>query len=724
MPLAAVDEPAPQRDEIALVGTVEGKHWQSPDGRFAVLTVRREHGDELVSVVGEVAELSPGETVRFDGRFEEHPVYGRRFRALAWRRELPHSTQGLIRFLGSGRIPGVGKALAERLVARFGDRTLDVITAQTERLREVPGIGKKKAAAIAEAVRAQRSEAETLAFLHGLGLGPALAKKVVSKYGSRAAQQLREDPYRVAQEISGIGFATADRIGRQLGITEDDPRRAAGAVLHLLARAADQGHVYLPAEELTDQAIELGVPASRIAPAIADLAARSMLVIDGTDVYAPPLHRAECEVARMISQRAHERPTPKKLNEAIRAIEREGLSDEQFTAVRAALTSRLLVLTGGPGTGKTTTVRAIVKAHEVLGHRVVLCAPTGRAAKRLSEASGRDARTIHRLLEWNPALGAFQRGALAPIEADVVLVDEASMLDLQLAACLLTAMPPECTLVLVGDVDQLPPVGAGPVLRELIASGICPIVRLHRVFRQAQASAIVRGAHAVLAGRPPTPSAPGTRGVGDLHVVRARDPETAQAKLLEVLRRIPVAYGLDPRRDVQVLTPMRKGPLGTETLNELLQAELNPVHSGPALPGVPRAGDKVMQLRNDYDREVFNGDIGWVTKVENGVTYVEIDERIVSYPQDEIDAIGLAYASTVHKAQGSEMPAVVLVLHPSHHVLLRRALLYTALTRARKLAVVVGDPRALALAAERAESAHTHSRLTERLRQSIGRSDR
>lgn len=707
----------PRRDEVVLAAVIEEERFRSADGSFGVLRARRENSDEIVTVIGDVAGLAPGETVRFRGRFEEHAVHGRRFRAVAWTPVMPTTSKGVARFLGSGLIPGVGQAIAEKIVARFGERTLDVIASQSARLQEVGGIGKKKAQAIAEAVKARRADAEGLAFLHGLGLGPSVAKKILSKYGTRTPQQLREDPYRAAEEISGIGFATADRIGREVGIADDDPRRAAGALLHLVARAADQGHVFLPAPVLVDQARELRVPDDRVEPAIAELAERAMIVVEDGAVYAPPMHDAETGCATLLAALAGDRQPPRRMAEALAAIEGEGLAEQQASAVERSLRSGLMVMTGGPGTGKTTTVRAIVRAHEAIGHRVILCAPTGRAAKRMSEAAGREARTIHRLLEWSPMSGTFSRGEDEPLEAELVLVDEASMLDVQLAAALFAAIRPSSTLVLVGDVDQLPPVGAGQVLRELIASGVAPVVRLDRVFRQAQASAIVRGAHEILAGRSPTATPQGEKGSGDLFVVRAQDPALVQQRLLEVLRRIPDAYGLDPRRDVQVLTPMRKGPLGTESLNELMQSELNPGKGVATKKGsVLRAGDKVMQLRNDYDREVWNGDLGWVTKIQDGITYVEIDGKMVSYPQDELDSIALAYASTVHKSQGSEFPAVVIVLHGSHHVLLSRPLLYTALTRAKRLAVIVGDPRAIARAAHMAELARSHCRLGDRLR--------
>jgi len=699
-------------DSLVLQGTVREQRWASADGRFAVLEIELEAKDEAVIVIGDVGGLSEGEDARFRGRWQEHPKYGRRFRAAGWTPVMPSTQHGMTRFLGSGLIPGVGPALAERLVGRFGERTLDVITTQSARLREVPGIGKKRAGAIAEAVRSRRAEAEQLTFLHSLGLGPALSRKLLRKYEDRTVDVLRQDPYLAAEEIRGVGFRTADRIGRAAGIAHDDPRRAAGAVLHLVGKGADDGHVFLPRDEIRAGASTLEVPAELVDPAIEALIGRQMLVVEEDRVYAPPLHRAEVRAAKHLA--ALSRPRTGR-ESAARAIELpDALSEQQRHAVRRSLTNGLMVLTGGPGTGKTTTVEAVVDAHRALELRVTLAAPTGRAAKRMSEASGREAMTIHRLLEWNPATASFARDAGKPLDTDLVLVDEASMLDLSLARSLLDAVPSSASLVLVGDVDQLPPVGAGQVLRELIRSESAPVVRLDRVFRQAQRSAIVRGAHAILQGSVPEPTPRGEKGPGDLFVVGAKEPDAVIARLLATLRRIPAAYGLDAKRDVQVLVPMRRGPLGTENLNRVLQDELNPAGGAP---GALRAGDKVMQLRNDYEREVFNGDIGWVRRVEDGVTFVEFDSGLRSYPADALDALTLAYASTIHKAQGSEFPCVVVVLHAAHHVLLSRSLLYTAVTRARRLVVLVGERRAIARAARTVRERNSHCRLAERIRE-------
>jgi exodeoxyribonuclease V alpha subunit len=554
-----------------------------------------------------------------------------------------------------------------------------------------------------------------MSFLHALGMGPATAREIVRRYGADAPRVVRDDPYIVAEQIRGIGFRTADRIAEALGIAGDDLRRVQGGVLHLIGKAVDDGHVFATHAQLRDGLEQLDVPADALDEAVEQLRGRELVTIEDDAIYPPLLYRAETLVAQALSALAN-RP---KLKQPVKTHD-QTLSETQRSAVEASLGTHLLVLTGGPGTGKTTTVRAIVQAHAALDRRVALCAPTGRAAKRLSEAAGIEAKTIHRLLEWNPATGHFNRNQRSPLEVDLILVDEASMLDIRLASQLLAAIPQSATLVLVGDIDQLPPVGPGQPLRDLIASRICKTIRLHEVFRQAQQSAIVRGAHAVLEGGMPEPTPSGTKGDGDLFVIAATDPETITERLVQALRRMSVAYGFDPLADVQVMTPMRRGPLGTVRLNEVLQETFNPSTQQSATPTSFRRGDKVMQLRNDYDKEVYNGDLGEVHRIEGGVTYVGFDGREVQYKADELDAISLAYACTVHKVQGSEFPAAVIVLHNAHFMLLNRALLYTALTRAKKLVVLVGDPRAMARASRNALSYETNSKLLDRLRALAG----
>jgi exodeoxyribonuclease V alpha subunit len=707
------------RDQL-LTASIEDVLFRSPDGQFCVLRAHAPStGPEPVILVGDLRNTAAGETLRVRGRYEQHPSFGRRFRVESYSPVLPTTADGIARYLGSGLIEGIGGGLAKRLVERFGDKTLEVITIQSGRLREVPGIGAQRAEAIASAVRGRLAEAEVTSFLQSLGLGPALSARVRKRYGEDTARVIREDPYLAAEQVAGIGFRTADAMARALGFSEDDPRRAAGAALHLVARAADSGHSFLPMPELANQAQALNVPRERLHSAIGALEQRGLLRVEGTSVYAPPLYAAEVAVAARLRELAGQRASsvPASVAAAISDAAREAqLAAAQHEAVTATFECRLLVVTGGPGTGKTTTVRAIVQAHLRAERRIRLCAPTGRAAKRLSEASGHDAHTIHRLLEWNPGAGTFARNRSSPLEADLVLVDEASMLDVQLAQHLLDALPRAATLILVGDADQLPPVGAGPVLRELLASEVCRVVRLTEVFRQAASSTIVRAAHQILHGQRPTPSVSGTRGPGDLFVVRADQPEQVAQRLKEALGRVQAAYGLDPIQDVQVLTPMRRGPLGTEALNKLLQDALNPAPAlGSHTTAGFRAGDKVMQLKNDYEREVWNGDLGTVQRVDAGVVFVDMQGRSVSYEPDALGALSLAYACTVHKVQGSEFPAAIVVLHRSHHLLLTRPLIYTALTRARRLALVIGDDSGLMRAVRNAEQQITHTRLATRM---------
>jgi exodeoxyribonuclease V alpha subunit len=706
--------PDEQREQT-VQGVVESLVYQSQDGFFSVVRMLREpDGSELIAI-GDLGNVSLGETLRLRGRFTEHPSHGRRFQVSSFTPVLPTSRAGIARYLGSGLVPGIGKGIAEKLVEQFGERALDVIATQSGKLREVPGIGKSRAQAIAAAVRERRDETELMAYLHSLGLGPALARRIRKRYGERAVHVIREDPYLVAEQVPGIGFKTADAIGRASGLSADDPRRAAGAALHLLGEQAEAGHVYATRDELVEAGEKLGVPALRLEEALETLAARQLVVRDGEAIYAAALFRAEVELAERIRARRHQALSVPPPQLDARAL--EGLSEAQADAVRATFQSRLLVLTGGPGTGKTTTVRGIVRAQRAAGHNVVLCAPTGRAAKRLQEAAAAEAKTIHRLLEWNPATARFQRDADNPIEADLVLVDESSMLNLQLADRLFAAIPPQVPLVLVGDVDQLPPVGPGQVLRALIDSGVAPVVRLSTVFRQAQESHIVRGAHAILQGQVPGASPAHTRGSGELFVVKVREPDLVLERLREMLKRLPSAYALDPKRDVMVLSPMRRGPLGTERLNEFLQQALNPSVDPSARPLALRPGDRVMQLVNDYEKETFNGDLGEVRSVAGGVTYVNMDGREIRYKHDDLGDLALAYASTVHKVQGSEFQAIIVVLHASHHVLLSRALLYTAVTRGKRLVVILGDERALQRAVQNAQAYRSQSKLAERLRE-------
>lgn len=693
---------------------VEEVIFESDDRSFAVARVAPIQGGSAFRAAGQLGGVSPGESARLRGRYVQHPRHGLQLEVEHWEPIEPRTTAGIERYLGSGMIPGVGKRLAHRIVARFGPDTIQIICEKPHRLQGVKGIGKRLAEKISDTLSTRRAEAESLSYLRAYGLGSALARKVLLHYGDETRSIITQDPYRIAEEVKGVGFQTADRIARELGTELDAPQRAQAAVLHLLGKARDDGHVAFPCAELIAQAGTLEVPLEAASRALVDLAERQAVVIDGLLAYLPPLYANETRLALDLGRLARARPSLPDASHHLESVT-TNLAAEQRAAVEATLHRSLVVITGGPGTGKTTTVRAVVSLHEGLGRSVVLAAPTGRAARRLAEVTGREARTVHRLLEYNPKLG-FQRHRGAPIDAELVIVDEASMLDVSLAFRLVGAVHPDAALVLVGDVDQLPSVGPGNVLRDTIDSAVASVVRLTHVFRQAAQSGIVVNAHAVNRGRAPTSSPKRPDGSpSDFHVLTADEPDRALDLIAQlVCERIPGAFGLDPLTDVQVLAPMYRGTLGCDAINERLRQELNP-SGGPAGPRGFRHGDKVMQVRNDYDKDVFNGDLGLVRAASKDKLVVEVDGVPREYQAKEVDDLQLAYCVTVHKSQGSEYPAVVVVLHTQHHVMLARNLLYTAITRGKRLVVLVGSPRAMARAAATNKLAVRHGRLRDRL---------
>ncbi len=714
---------------VTLEGEVLRITFENEETSFRVLRVGSLEGEGArpgsVAVVGTFPAVGPGTRVRITGQFESDARHGEQLKAQVLVPVAPNTLEGLTRYLASGIIEGVGPSFARRIVEKFGLESLAVLDRTPERLREVPGIGERRAEQIGKTWAAERATSGVMMLLQSHGASPQLAARIVKHYGERAASIVEHAPYRLALEVRGIGFKTADRLARSLGIAGDHPERVQAGILHELDALTAEGHTYAPREALVDRAAGmLDVAHAHVTSALDSLWAAGRVVLEHDRVFLAWLHRAEIALAQGLAGLAHEAVEPLPNVEAsLAAFERRGgftLAPAQRRAIEAAARHRVTVITGGPGVGKTTIVRALVDVFERAKLEIRLAAPTGRAAKRLAEASSREATTLHRLLEFDPRGSGFQRDQRTPLETDVVIVDEASMIDVPLAAALVQALQPSARLVIVGDADQLPSVGPGAFLRDVIASGVASSVRLDEIFRQAGASRIVVNAHRILHGELPE-SAPPDDPTSDFFVVSSTDPQRAAETLLRVvLERIPERFKFVAGREIQVLTPMHRGPVGTIALNEHLQLALNA--GGRVIPlggGRLRIGDRVMQTRNDHQREVYNGDLGVVSAFddETGVTRVTFDQREVEYEGAELDALLLAYATSIHKSQGSEYPAVVVPLLTSHFVMLSRNLLYTAVTRARKLCVLVADPRALKLALGEVRREDRLTSLAERLRE-------
>jgi len=735
---ASPHDPAP---EVTLDGTLERFVFRNDESSFTVArfeTTAHEH----VTVVGELVGVNEGLPLRLRGRWTLDKKFGRQFRIATYQLRTPETLVGIERFLGSGVIPGIGPELARRLVGKFGMDTLEVIDRTPERLVEVSGIGAGRAKKLAAAFAAQREVQDVMVFLRGHGVSAAFAARIVKKYGKDAINVVRANPYRLAHEIWGIGFHTADAIAERLGIARDAPARLEAGLLHVLETGAEDGHLHLPDDELLAAAAELlGVATDHLAPRLAALEQHRLVVREilghrGPCTMMPWAHAAETSAATLLAAliKTPARGLSLDVGAAIHAFEAvttTTLADQQRRAVRAALVDKCTVITGGPGVGKTTIIKAIVHLAKLVHRQVALGAPTGRAAKRLGEATGMEAMTIHRLLEFQPHEGGFQRGRDNPLDADLVVIDEASMVDAQLFSALVAAVRPQAQLILVGDIDQLPSVGAGAVLADVIDSEAATVIRLTEIFRQAQTSKIVVSAHAINHGElpvldPPSSPAGSASGPGaattDFYFFARDDPEAARATIVElVAERIPKGFGFDAVTDIQVLAPMHRGALGTGELNRALQERLNPSSGTSELTRGERTfrrGDKVMQLRNDYDKSVFNGDIGVIAAIDGdeAVVRVDFDGRIASYERAELDQLGHAYAVSIHKSQGSEYPAVVIPLMPQHYMMLQRSLLYTAVTRGKQLVVIVGSKRAVALAVRNADAKRRYTWLAERIR--------
>jgi len=725
-----------------LTGPIERVTFHSEQSGFCVLRVKVRGFRELVTVVGTLPEPRAGEWLDAQGAWAIDKVHGRQFKAATMRTATPSTAEGIERYLASGLIKGIGPTLASRLVALYGERVLDIINTAPKKLLKVDGIGPERLKRIRGAWAEQRTVREIMLFLHSHGVSTSRAFRIFKTYGADAIELVTADPYRLARDIWGIGFKTADQIAERIGIARDSILRAKAGVEYVLQQLTNEGHCAYPILELVEQCgelleIDIAIIDQAIEQALADKRLVKEADEDGKElVYLATLHKAEVALAEdIVGLSAGLHPCPEiDIEKAIGWVEQKvglSLADQQRRAVGLATTAKVMVITGGPGVGKTTLVNAILKILAAKGLTVVLCAPTGRAAKRLSEATGMVAKTIHRLLAWDPHTGKFKHNEYKPLAGDVFVIDEASMVDLPLAAQTVRAIPRHASLLLVGDVDQLPSVGPGSVLRDVIDSGAVAVCRLTEVFRQAAASAIITNAHRINEGKMPNLSAkspPSARPATDFYFVRADEPERGVELIVEMVRkRIPERFGHDPMEDIQVITPMHRGVLGARNLNEVLQSQLNPTGQGVERYGQTyRVGDKVMQTVNNYDKDVYNGDIGRIVAVdaEDGKLAVRFDRRCVDYDIRELDELSLSYAITVHKSQGSEYPVVIVPIHTQHYVMLRRNLLYTAITRSRKLVVLVGTEKAVAIAVKRISSTRRITTLRQRLQAAAGRTER
>jgi exodeoxyribonuclease V alpha subunit len=729
--MAETPPPAGSEKE-AVAGQVERVTYHNPENGFCVLRVKIRGRRETDTVVGHAATIAAGEFIQATGSWVNDREHGLQFRASFLRTAPPTTSKGIERYLASGMIRGIGPVYAAKLVETFGERVFDVIEQEPERLRAVAGIGPVRAARIVTGWAEQRAIREIMVFLHDYGVGTTRAVRIFKTYGADAIRVISENPYRLARDIRGIGFLSADTIAARLGIEKTALIRARAGISYALAEATDEGHCGLPFGMLVEKAEKLlEVPRERIEEALGlELACGEVVeeaLASQRGIFLAWLARAEQVIASSIAGLARG-PLPWPEIDAARAIPwveaKTGLSlaEGQKEALRLAVRSKALVLTGGPGVGKTTLLNALLLILRAKGARVALGAPTGRAAKRLSESTGLEAKTLHRLLEVDPRSGAFRRCESHPLECDLLIVDETSMVDVPLMASLARAIPPRAALVLVGDVDQLPSVGPGQVLADVISSGVLPVVRLTEVFRQAAASRIIVNAHRINRGL--MPELPTEGESSDFYFIQVATPEEGVARVLQVVsERIPRRFGLQAVRDVQVLCPMNRGSLGARSLNVELQKVLNPARE----PSVERfgwtycVGDKVMQVENDYDKDVYNGDLGIVASIDpdEGEIVVDFDGRAVAYGFGELDRVALAYAVTIHKSQGSEYPAVVIPLTTQHYPMLERHLVYTGVTRGKRLVVLVGQPKALAIAVRGEKERRRFSKLRERLEAAI-----
>lgn len=698
---------------------VERITYQNPENGYSVMRVKVKGYNDLVTLVGNLLEVPAGSVLLCEGDWKVDKRYGNQFVAESWEEVMPATIYGIEKYLGSGLVKGIGPKFAQLIVSRFGLETIDVIETDIERLHEVPGIGKKRVEKIAESWEKQKDIKNVMLFLQGYGVSTAYAAKIYRQYGKESIDTVKANPYKLADDIWGIGFKTADGIAAKMGYEKNDLRRCKSGITYTLSHLSEEGHVYAEEEQLLNAAIELlKADEEPIRQAMSEMLQSEDLIQDGDALYMPPFYYAEVGTANRLSgllNNADGNLFQKALD--IAAISKASgieYDEVQVEAIREAVASKVMVLTGGPGTGKTTTTQGIIAALKSMGLSILLAAPTGRAAKRMSEATGMEAKTIHRLLEYNPKDG-YKRNDENPLEGDALIVDECSMIDIILMNNLMKALSTNMRLVLVGDIDQLPSVGAGNVLRDIIDSERIPVIRLTRIFRQAQTSRIVMSAHAINKGQfPDTSNGKQT----DFFFMQIEEPEQVAETIVKLVKeRLPKAYNR-PASDIQVLTPMQRGVVGAANLNIALQAVLNTSQLVLTRSGYSfRQGDRVMQLRNNYDKDVFNGDLGYVEKVnlEDRTLQVDFDGKLVEYEVSELDELTLAYATTIHKSQGSEYPIVVMPVLMTHYVMLQRNLIYTGITRAKKICVLVGTKKALSFAIRNMSVLKRNTKLKERL---------
>ncbi len=720
---------------MQLSGQIERITFTNEENGFTIAKVKVHGRRDLVTVVGNIVAPTPGKIIKMQGEWVNHPKFGEQFKVAEYKTVIPATVYGIRKYLGSGLIKGVGPVMADRIVNRFGEKTLKIIENDIARLNEVEGIGDKRIDMIKNAWDEQKEIRDVMLFLQSHEVSSGYATKIFKQYKNRSIEVVTENPFRLATDIFGIGFLIADRIAAKLGFPKFSPLRIEAGILYVLHQLANDGHVYYPYEPLVAESMEiLGVNKEIVVDAIGSIAAENKIIIEDLNadfeefkennkaVYLAKFYRCETSVSSLLKRLIMAPKSIRKvaIDTAVEWIQRQldiTLADNQVAAIQCALEHKVMVITGGPGTGKTTIINAVLKIFTKLKVKTMLAAPTGRAAKRMSEATGSKAKTIHRMLEFSFAKGGFQRNEEKPLNCDLIIIDEASMIDTILMHYLLKAVHAQTTFILVGDVNQLPSVGAGNVLKDIIDSRTVPVVELNQIFRQARASRIIVNAHKINNGELPILKSNGPDT--DFYFIEQEDPQKVLNIILELTKtRIPGRFGFDPIDDIQVLTPMHKGIVGAGNLNKELQNTLNP---GPdaIIRGerTYRVNDKVMQIKNNYDKEVFNGDIGKIMRIipDDRTSMIAFDGRDVVYDFSELDEVVLAYAASVHKSQGSEYPAVVIPILTQHYILLQRNLIYTAVTRGRELVVVVGTKKALAMGINNDKTHKRYAYLKHRL---------